>query len=327
MAANRRNAAKSTGPRTDEGKAASRRNALTHGLTGAGVVMSPVDRVEVERRTMEFQREVAGHGSALAAGTLARRAAVLAVRLERSATQEFAATRLRMREAVSEFDEVRQEEADRLFEAVADDPTARENLLAMPEGVDRVLGVLRGLRPCAEESDWGEAEEQDWDRWVAEDGVDRVAGIDREIARLEAHRRTLNLEWLATLRTEAANRALVGDEPSTLRARKYEAATERAFFRTLREIREFRQGETPPAPPASSAPAVAATAARDLARLEAEVARQKAAPPKPKPPVGSFCPDEARPPETVPTTAKPTDQSPAHGQSRYPDRKRRPKLR
>lgn len=37
--ANRNNAQKSTGPRTARGKAASRRNALKHGLAGAGVVM------------------------------------------------------------------------------------------------------------------------------------------------------------------------------------------------------------------------------------------------------------------------------------------------
>ena len=37
--ANRRNAQKSTGPTTDEGKAISRRNALKHGLTGQGVAL------------------------------------------------------------------------------------------------------------------------------------------------------------------------------------------------------------------------------------------------------------------------------------------------
>jgi hypothetical protein len=41
--ANRIRAAKSSGPRTVEGKAASRRNALKHGLSGRGTVLLPDD--------------------------------------------------------------------------------------------------------------------------------------------------------------------------------------------------------------------------------------------------------------------------------------------
>ena len=50
--ANRRNAEKSTGPKTAEGKARSCRNALKHGLTGAGIV-----RPEEEER--RFQEDMA----------------------------------------------------------------------------------------------------------------------------------------------------------------------------------------------------------------------------------------------------------------------------
>ena len=43
LAANRRNAARSTGPKTEEGKEISRRNGLKHGLTGEGAVLTEAD--------------------------------------------------------------------------------------------------------------------------------------------------------------------------------------------------------------------------------------------------------------------------------------------
>ena len=49
VAANQRNAAKSTGPRTANGKLQSRRNAVRHGLTAATVVPAMEDAEEFER--------------------------------------------------------------------------------------------------------------------------------------------------------------------------------------------------------------------------------------------------------------------------------------
>jgi len=48
IAANRRNAARSTGPQSEEGKATSSRNALQHGLT-INLATSPARQAEVER--------------------------------------------------------------------------------------------------------------------------------------------------------------------------------------------------------------------------------------------------------------------------------------
>ena len=49
VSANRRNAAKSTGPTTQDGKLVSRRNAMRHGLTAATVVPAIEDAEEFER--------------------------------------------------------------------------------------------------------------------------------------------------------------------------------------------------------------------------------------------------------------------------------------
>ncbi len=54
IAANRQNAQHSTGPVTDEGKDASRRNALKHGLTGSDVLLDG-ERDAVEQRKAEWR--------------------------------------------------------------------------------------------------------------------------------------------------------------------------------------------------------------------------------------------------------------------------------
>ena len=48
--ANRRNAARSTGPRTAQGKARSRFNAITHGLTAFTVVLPGEDQDAYQQR-------------------------------------------------------------------------------------------------------------------------------------------------------------------------------------------------------------------------------------------------------------------------------------
>src|SRR5262245_33996403 len=56
--ANRRNAALSSGPKSPEGKAASRKNALKDGLTGKGVVLPPELEPQLATRTAEWSVEL-----------------------------------------------------------------------------------------------------------------------------------------------------------------------------------------------------------------------------------------------------------------------------
>jgi hypothetical protein len=99
--ANQANAAKSTGPKTPEGKAVSRANSYKHGLTGLGVVMPDVEAEEVERRFEAFTEELNPSG---AMGlTLLRRAATLAVRMEKCSERELGASTERVARALADF--------------------------------------------------------------------------------------------------------------------------------------------------------------------------------------------------------------------------------
>src|SRR5437879_12976491 len=81
LEANRRNAQKSTGPRTPEGKAITRQNALKHGLTGNGVVVHPEDKERLKTRLVEWTRDLDPQDSI--EGWLVRRAAPASVRVDR----------------------------------------------------------------------------------------------------------------------------------------------------------------------------------------------------------------------------------------------------
>jgi hypothetical protein len=102
MIANRANAARSTGPKTAEGKARSRENAVKHGLTGDGVVLSSEEAAEVERLRQSFESELQPSGEV--GRTLVRRLALLAVRMDRCVIHESAALAEHVRLAEAEFD-------------------------------------------------------------------------------------------------------------------------------------------------------------------------------------------------------------------------------
>jgi hypothetical protein len=113
--ANKKNAARSTGPKTEAGKEKSRQNSLKHGMTGAGVVLLEKDAAEVARRTEKYAGELAAIGDVGQA--LARRVALNSVRMERLADQQAAALGRWVRQCEAEFvlpEDVDAEEADRL---------------------------------------------------------------------------------------------------------------------------------------------------------------------------------------------------------------------
>ena len=99
--ANQANAARSTGPRTDEGKANSRANSFKHGLTGAGVVVTSEDSAKIEQLARDLKAEL--RPSNTTSQRLVERMAVLSVRMDRSVAQESAAISENVRQAKATF--------------------------------------------------------------------------------------------------------------------------------------------------------------------------------------------------------------------------------
>ena len=163
IAANQRNAAKSTGPKTVEGKENSRRNALKHGLTGEGIVLPNEDAAEVERRLAAFQEELQPSGEV--GRSLVRRAAVLSVRMDRSVSQESAALSGQVRQAEADFvvpEGVDAAEAARLraeagrramFDPSREATLARKYEAAAERGFFRALKELRQLEKQTKAAD------------------------------------------------------------------------------------------------------------------------------------------------------------------------------
>ena len=168
LLANRRNALKSTGPTTLAGKFASRRNALKHGMTGAGAVIPGEDADAVTRLCDELQPEIAPGLSGAMARILVRRVAVMSVRIDRCVRQEAAALAEKVRCATDEFDEIRRAKADHLLSWIATEPaTNHRQLLAMPEGVELLLDTMESFRQAitssCSSSGWGMIHAQRFD--------------------------------------------------------------------------------------------------------------------------------------------------------------------
>ena len=161
--ANRRNAARSCGPKTPEGKMASRANALKHGMTGAGVVLPNEDAAEVERRFAALEGEI--EPTHEMERILVRRIAVSSVRMDRGVEQETAHLAERVRQAEADFappEGASPEEAARLraeagrramFDPSREATLARRYEMAAERSFHKAIKELRQLRKEQEEAD------------------------------------------------------------------------------------------------------------------------------------------------------------------------------
>jgi hypothetical protein len=136
--ANQKNASLSTGPKTEAGKERSRQNGLKHGLAGSGAVAATVNADQVDRLAMALSADLRPK-SPLGAALIAKLARC-SVRSERAGHQEDFALAERVRHAVDDFDQAKADEADLLFEQLAESPRRiLRQLKRTPHGVDRLL--------------------------------------------------------------------------------------------------------------------------------------------------------------------------------------------
>ena len=157
LEANRRNAQRSCGPRTAEGKAISRRNALKHGLTGAGIALPTDDEAEVARRFEALEAEMNPRSEL--ARMLVGRVATLSLRMEHCVEHEAKCSAHRMRHAAGAFDDQRLAEVEKTLSWIATEPaTHARRLRSTPEGIDRVMECLEKLK-----ADLDHAEGARWD--------------------------------------------------------------------------------------------------------------------------------------------------------------------
>ncbi len=172
IAANRKNALHSSGPRTPEGKAISRANALKHGMTGAGIALPIEDAAEVGRRFSTLQIELAPRTEM--GRILVGRVATLSVRMERCVLQESAALSEKVRHAEAEFDDRRLTEVEHLLGWIGSEPaTFARRLRSTPEGIDRMAQNLRDLKEVL-----FDPEVDRWD-WVHCERVHLIMGVRR----------------------------------------------------------------------------------------------------------------------------------------------------
>jgi hypothetical protein len=201
--ANRRDAERSSGPKSTCGKEISRRNSLKHGLTGQGIVLPNEDAAEVERRMAAFQEELKPSGEV--GQVLVRRAAVCSVRMDRAVEQETAALSERVRKAEAKFvppegidaaevDRLRSEAGRRaMFDPSKEATLARKYEAAAERGFFRALKELRLLEKQVKAADPVDQVEE----FRKELGSFLPAGLsDEDLDRMEAEleRRQAELE-------------------------------------------------------------------------------------------------------------------------------------
>ena len=153
--ANRRNSAKSCGPKSNEGKARSRGNATKHGLAGVLAEVEAKFSPEFEARRVEW-----GEGKGKGTGWAMDRVVAASLRIERCERAFDQVIASATERATLAWDEDREVEAAAIFGRLGKDPVlAARQLRTTRAGVALLIDTWRGLVAAMDgDAPWTEAE-------------------------------------------------------------------------------------------------------------------------------------------------------------------------
>jgi len=274
VAANQQNAQKSTGPRTTEGKAHSRRNALKHGLAGEGDVLPVADEALFAERLHLWTIDARPQGDI--EQYLVASAALASVRLDRCAHHEFAVMTRKRRRATQRWETRQARKLNKLLDQWDKEPDEtlahlQESILGCDWLVDRwdeldqalsssdgwtgdhaalalrLLGVPAEMRDDDDPAITAlraavQAPANQADQPAHSQSIETLATlIAEEIDRLEDLREDLWIEQDGPSLAEAINIATVDNTPAAERLRRYESASARDLHRCLARLADIKK--------------------------------------------------------------------------------------
>ncbi len=300
--ANRANSAKSTGPKTAEGKNAARRNALTHGLAAEKLLLPDGEAEVIAARIVEWTPCLLPKDADAYDAWLVEEMVVSSVRIDRCHAHESALRSRQATRATLCWDLDREADAEELGATLAKAPArVSRKLQRTKQGCAWMIGRWEGLGHIWEgKGDWDEAQKrlaldllgtpkELRDGPTPLDG-DRPALIRAQVQRLA----TLAAEALDALDEQERSDAEIGLGPDTDKAlalaRRYEAAIVRRMNWAQAQLnKKGRQvsaaGPRAPEPEPEPEPESAAVAE---ARADAEMDRLLAILERPAPPPFPF---------------------------------------